>query len=192
MFIVLSEIQISLSVLHFQFAQSGNPAMPDHQLRPPLPRLDSKPSQAGVPGPPLSLSNGATGSIPRLCYLRTDSAATWRSEELGPPGAVCWGSVGPPRPLALSSCVRQSGPGSVGGASRLPFPGHFCPQSPVGCKVGLPDPSGLGWLRARSPVRDQESVRHQSFRLCVPRPHTRRKPLSSRPSGPRSVLSSSS
>ena len=47
--------------------------MKDHQLKPPLLRLDSKTSQAGVPGPPLSLSNGATRSIPRLCYLRTDS-----------------------------------------------------------------------------------------------------------------------
>ena len=167
--------------------------MPDHQLRPPLLRLDSKTSQAGVPSPPLSLSNGATRTIPRLCYLRTDYAATWRRKEPGPPrGTVCSGPMDPPHPPALSSYVRQSGSGSGGGASRFPFPGHFLTSGPSACKVGLPDLSGLGWLPARSPVRDQENMRPQSFRLCVPRPHTRRKPLSSLPCGPRSELSNSS
>lgn len=167
--------------------------MPDHQLRPPLLRLDSKTSQAGVPSPPLSLSNGATRTIPRLCYLRTDYAATWRRKEPGPPrGTVCSGPMDPPHPPTLSSYVRQSGSGSGGGASRFPFPGHFLTSGPGACKVGLPDLSGLGWLPARSPVRDQENMRPQSFRLCVPRPHTRRKPLSSLPCGPRSELSNSS
>lgn len=167
--------------------------MPDHQLRPPLLRLDSKTSQAGVPSPPLSLSNGATRTIPRLCYLRTDYAATWRRKEPGPPrGTVCSGPMDPPHPPALSSYVRQSGSGSGGGTSRFPFPGHFLTSGPGACKVGLPDLSGLGWLPARSPVRDQENMRPQSFRLCVPRPHTRRKPLSSLPCGPRSELSNSS
>lgn len=168
--------------------------MPD-QLRPPLLHLNSKTSQAGVPSPPLSLSNGATRTVPRLCYLRTDCAATWRRKELGPPrGTVCLGSMDPPHAHlpALSSYVRQSGSGSVGGASRFPFPTHPLTSGPGACKVGLPDLSGLGWLLARSPVRDQENVRPQSFRLCVPRPHTRRKPLSSHPCGPRSELSNSS
>lgn len=131
MFIVLSEIQISLSVLHFQFAQSGNPAMPDHQLRPPLPRLDSKPSQAGVPGP-LSLSNGATGSIPRLCYLRTDCAATWRSEELGPAGGSLLGFCGPATPASPEQLRAAVWTRVCRGRQQAPFPWPLLSSEPGG------------------------------------------------------------
>lgn len=59
-------------------------------------------------------------------------------------------------------------------------------------KVVLLDLSGLGWLPARSPVGVEENVRQQNFGSCIPTPHTRSKPLSSHPCGPRSVLSNGS
>lgn len=132
MFIVLSEIQISLSILHFQFAQSGNPAMPDHQLRPPLPRLDSKPSQAGVPGP-LSLSNGATGSIPKLCYLRTLSVQPRGGVRgWGLPGGSLLGFCGPataasPEQLRAAVWTRV-----CRGRQQAPFPWPLLSSEPGG------------------------------------------------------------
>ena len=113
--------------------------------------------------------------------------------ELGPPRGTGQGpcAVGPPHFL---SCVWRSGSGSVGSASRSPFPWPLPVLTGWGrpAEDGLRDPSGPELAAGKGSHGRQGEHEAAELSTSVSTPHTRSKPLSSHPCGPRSILSNGS